>query len=268
MEKIYKIYRILNKITGRCYIGQTGMTIKQRWSSHCSPVNNAYIHRSIKKYGTENFTIEWIASAITIDFIDELEVYFILSNNSLVPNGYNLKTGGVKSRLSEEAKKAIYYRPITAINPKTKDIIHYDNQESSVIDGHAKSVVSMSINGKLRRSKGYHFFRTNDHTIEEMFALAEQREIQITQSKLDGRKKAVHNMKDHIDSQKKQIIGIHIKTFEYQIFESLTDARIAGYSTSAICKSLKGEKRTSKKHYFQEFTESIHSHIKNTKDLF
>lgn len=92
------IYRILNKITKKCYIGETKCKdVSKRWNQHkqtieinkgCPALRDAF-----KKYGVDNFEF----SVLIICFDDErfkYEIEYIKKYNSVVPNGYNLTNGG------------------------------------------------------------------------------------------------------------------------------------------------------------------------------
>lgn len=113
-----EVYKITNKTNGKYYIGQAVKYLSQsktkwgaigRWKSHirealssqkdhCILLNNA-----IRKYGHSNFDLEVICDC-DLDDIDNNEMLYIKQYNSLVPNGYNLKTGGAKGKDSEETK--------------------------------------------------------------------------------------------------------------------------------------------------------------------
>jgi group I intron endonuclease len=105
------IYKITNNINNKVYIGQTIETIKKRWSRHtwkCTIKRNAMaITNAIIKYGKENFIIEQIDIAKSIEELNEKEIYYIDLYNSMSPNGYNLVTGGGNKRLSELTKRKI-----------------------------------------------------------------------------------------------------------------------------------------------------------------
>jgi group I intron endonuclease len=99
------IYKITNKNNGMCYIGQTIRSLSERWKNHrtlksgCIRLNNA-----IRKYGKDSFSVEEIASYNTQEDLNDAEEYYIDFHNCLAPNGYNLKTGGSKGKMSEESK--------------------------------------------------------------------------------------------------------------------------------------------------------------------
>lgn len=100
------IYKIQNKINNKIYIGQTRYNINKRWSEHCFSsfeLNSNYpLHRAIRKYGKENFTID-IVEEISDDLLNEHEVYWIGFYHSYAPlgKGYNATLGGEGNRLYE-----------------------------------------------------------------------------------------------------------------------------------------------------------------------
>ena len=101
------IYKITNKITGKCYIGQTTLPLSKRWYKHAHDSKCPAIRDAIAKYGVDCFTIETIDVANTIDELNEKEVYWINFYNSLVPNGYNLRDGGRNYKCSESTKRKL-----------------------------------------------------------------------------------------------------------------------------------------------------------------
>lgn len=90
-----KIYLITNLINNKKYVGQTVMTLKQRWNKHLSnsrTLNPTGIAGAIKKYGEQNFSMELLATC-KIEDLNELEEYYIKKYNSF-NDGYNLTLGG------------------------------------------------------------------------------------------------------------------------------------------------------------------------------
>ncbi len=110
-DKIYgRIYKITNMITGRIYIGQTTKTIKQRFNAHMFGANHNsknYIHRSMRKYGIENFIVEEIGIAYSLSELNQKEYDWIIKENCLAPNGYNLRSGGNHKGISEETRQKL-----------------------------------------------------------------------------------------------------------------------------------------------------------------
>lgn len=90
------IYKITNKLNGKCYIGQS-LDIEQRWSKHLSTFKrkncpNYKIYRAFAKYGLENFTFEILEECMPEE-LDHQEVYWINFFNSF-EDGYNMSLGG------------------------------------------------------------------------------------------------------------------------------------------------------------------------------
>lgn len=91
------IYLITNLVNGKLYVGCTRVSIARRWAQHCSAArkgSSLAIHRAIRKYGVDNFKIEVLEVANTIELMLSAEIRWITSHNCIVPNGYNLTMGG------------------------------------------------------------------------------------------------------------------------------------------------------------------------------
>lgn len=91
------IYKITNIKNGKSYIGQTIQDVKERFYQHCAnkcskEVSNMVIHKAIKKYGKDNFTLEVIEEIDSYNLNDR-ERYWISFYNSYY-DGYNSTLGG------------------------------------------------------------------------------------------------------------------------------------------------------------------------------
>lgn len=101
------IYKIINKIDGKCYIGQTMISLEERWRQHKSESSNCrYLKRAFNKYGIENFEMKLICICFDED-LNKFEHQYIIFCNSLVPNGYNLRQGGNNAKLHPLTKQKI-----------------------------------------------------------------------------------------------------------------------------------------------------------------
>ena len=56
------IYKIINNINDKVYIGKTDFSIEKRWAEHKKDsqkdLKNRPLYRAMNKYGIENFSIE------------------------------------------------------------------------------------------------------------------------------------------------------------------------------------------------------------------
>lgn len=99
---MYYIYKLVNKVNSKFYIGKTTKTLSKRLSWHIkashknsSDVCNSAIHSAIKKYGSENFDIEEIDSADTLEELNSKEKYWISYYRNLSSDMmYNIADGG------------------------------------------------------------------------------------------------------------------------------------------------------------------------------
>lgn len=92
------IYKITNKITNKCYIGETKKSNPQlRWNEHKSKIEKGIgcpaLQYAVKKYGIDNFKFEVLIICFDEDRY-KFEKEYIKKYNSISPNGYNLTTGG------------------------------------------------------------------------------------------------------------------------------------------------------------------------------
>ena len=98
------IYKATNKITGKCYIGQTIQKLEKRIQNHLrdsekNKKNQRPFLLSIKKYGIESFVFEEIDRANSTKDLDTKEIYWIEELNTISPSGYNITAGGQGTRM-------------------------------------------------------------------------------------------------------------------------------------------------------------------------
>ena len=86
------IYKIVNKINGKIYIGQTKNKVSDRIASHIT--NNWPIGQALRKYGLQSFVITIIDYADTKEALNEKEIYWIKTLDCKIPKGYNVADGG------------------------------------------------------------------------------------------------------------------------------------------------------------------------------
>jgi group I intron endonuclease len=92
------IYKITNRISKKCYIGETKKNNPySRWNEHKRKIEQNIgcpaLQDAVKKYGIDNFTFEILIICFDEDRY-KFEIEYIKKYNSMSPNGYNLTKGG------------------------------------------------------------------------------------------------------------------------------------------------------------------------------
>lgn len=101
------IYVVTNKVNGKQYVGQhhyDGEGIDGSYKGSGKLIKQAY-----DKYGMSNFTIDVLEYCSDIS-LDELEIKWIQTLNTISPNGYNIRSGGYG--MSEYDRKMVSKRQI------------------------------------------------------------------------------------------------------------------------------------------------------------
>ena len=107
------IYKITNKINGKCYIGQS-VNIERRWNEHASVAfnekqwsYNSKLSRALRKYGRDNFVFE-IIEECSCHNNNKREIFWI-DHYKAVEEGYNICLGGETTvKISREAVKSLW----------------------------------------------------------------------------------------------------------------------------------------------------------------
>lgn len=106
------IYKIVNDVNDKVYIGQTISTIAERWHGHMSAALNekrckSALYNAMRKYGREKFYIHEIINISyptkdeLIENLNKLEQDYILQYKSLTSqNGYNVELGGNNKKVA------------------------------------------------------------------------------------------------------------------------------------------------------------------------
>lgn len=171
------IYKITNIQNNKVYIGQTIRPIEERFKRHINDalnnILNTHFARAIRKYGKNNFIIEQIDSANTVEELTIKEQYWIRYYNS-VKEGYNetdamSKCGGNtyqnktneemliikdKIRQSKLGNKNPQARKIKRINIKTGEIDIFDTIISCAKDcgiKKGKTSITTRLNGQTKK---------------------------------------------------------------------------------------------------------------------
>ena len=111
------IYKIINKLNDKVYIGKTEFSIEKRFEEHCRDAfrercEKRPLYNAMQKYGIENFIISLVEET---DSPEEREQYWINYYDSY-HNGYNATLGG-------DGKKLIDYDKVVSCYLESESII-------------------------------------------------------------------------------------------------------------------------------------------------
>jgi group I intron endonuclease len=105
------VYLLTNNVTGQRYVGATVQSMTLRMNDHrAKHKTRSYpLYRAARAYGWENFSVEEIGTAETIEQLMAMEMAAIERFNTRYPNGYNFTDGGkgTRGRLHSEATREL-----------------------------------------------------------------------------------------------------------------------------------------------------------------
>ena len=131
-----RIYKVINEVNGKQYVGCTIYSLTKRLSEHfyrcINTDSNTKFCNSIRKYGVENFKIELIEEC-DVDKIYEREQFHI-NNLGTFENGLNTTSGGegclgykhsekIRKKISENTKNGNSHKN------KTYEVLYGDRAE-------------------------------------------------------------------------------------------------------------------------------------------
>lgn len=91
------IYKIVNRVNGKAYIGATIQPLDRRLQDHFSRAKSdrtSILHQAIREFGKDNFSAELLRYARNSEELMFLEIQAIKEHGTLMPEGYNMTTGG------------------------------------------------------------------------------------------------------------------------------------------------------------------------------
>lgn len=110
----YTVYRVINDLSGKVYVGVTSVGIETRWKHHVwsSKSNNLALGAAIRKYGENNFTVDVLEECESREHMLKQEKFWIKKLKSHVKHGqgYNMTMGGdgvFDYKHTEKAKRSM-----------------------------------------------------------------------------------------------------------------------------------------------------------------
>ena len=135
MGEEYKVYKIVNKITGKIYIGVTSKKLKYRFRSHIKRFESGQtsykLYNSMRKHRTENFYIEKICDCLSKEEMFEKEKELIEEYNS-IKEGYNMNEGGNAPPSMKGRKRPDVSQRLKENNPMSDENIRERHKDATI----------------------------------------------------------------------------------------------------------------------------------------
>ena len=164
------IYKIVNDINNKVYIGQTKGSLESRFKGHCYAVfdNNKQfpLYLAMRKYGAEHFSIKLVEECLEEE-LNEKEKYWIEYYNSYF-NGYNASLGGDCSNIVKTvpikmfSNEGVFLQDFNSIKECALFLLQKENKvvNEKDIKTYSQSISIVSL-GKRKRFHNYFFIREN-----------------------------------------------------------------------------------------------------------
>lgn len=228
MNEFGIIYKLLNKINNKVYIGQTIRTLNERIGEHRRDFKNnksanQYLLNAFNKYGWDNFEFTVIDTVQTIEELNEKEISYInqyKSNNRTF--GYNIKSGGRNSIPSAETllKMSIAHSGIAQNKDWVGKRIHKAGSEEAKKYGKEKTEEEKAYLSK--NSPKYWLNKTRDEETKRKISETKLRQgFSLTQKEIINKK--VYKL----NSSTNKLISIFESTIEAGKFENVHQSTIS-----------------------------------------
>ena len=233
------IYIIKNTVNDKVYIGQTSVGIEHRWYQHKysatrEDIWSGVLYKAIRKYGIENFIIEQLYISVE-DSDEELhkslnlkEKYFIKKFNSLIPDGYNMTSGGENVSINKKVPCVAYYADGSIYKRFNSIIEGYNDVKNKNNCKNGSILICKCCNGELEYAYGY-IWRYDSDDFHKYPLSYSQEEI--------------NRYHGEIPVKKYDLCGNLVNQF-LSMKEACVSVGIDKYRSSLICECCKGKVKT------------------------
>ncbi|NJO48240.1 MAG: GIY-YIG nuclease family protein [Leptolyngbyaceae cyanobacterium RM2_2_4] len=233
------IYEIRNKITNKCYVGQTTRPLNIRWTEHRYQLRknkhgNKYLQYSWNKYGEDVFLVKELYHMDSIEELNKKEIELIQSGYAQ----YNLAPGGngyIHDQETRDVISEIQKRPIIGMNIVTGEIKEY----LSVMDAESDSINSKNIGGACRLKIYNTAFGPKQRLSSDGWVWIYKSEY--TKEELERRRSIALRAKVRLE---RPIAGIDIFFGQLIEFSSAEEARRNGFMVNS--RTLSGKSHTAR----------------------
>lgn len=104
---MFYVYKIVNDINDKVYVGRTIRNLNVRWNEHiksCETGDSRHIYSAMRKYGIQHFHIELVESCTTYDDMVAKEAYYCELYQAYT-YGYNMTPAGEANPMECEVSK-------------------------------------------------------------------------------------------------------------------------------------------------------------------
>jgi group I intron endonuclease len=133
------VYKIVNSINPRVYVGLTTFSLEKRWREHRCAANvgiDKPLYRAMRKHGIDNFKMELVYTATSIEdlraaelrYIDELKAHVEAGGYNLTDHGFHYGTPNAEK--GEHRYNAVVTEQIVAF---IRDPIHWDTSNTQML---------------------------------------------------------------------------------------------------------------------------------------
>lgn len=155
--------------SGKKYIGQTINSVAKRFAQHCQTHDCRALYGAIQKYGKEQLSIETLIE-VNNQLLDYYETKFITMYDTMVPNGYNIRSGGSTGLHCEQSRQLMR-------EAKLGDKNHNFGKPRT-------DICKMRI-GEAKKGEKHHFYGkelSDNH--KKMLSLSHKRDSKVSESSL------------------------------------------------------------------------------------
>lgn len=224
---MYLLYKHVNKINGKVYVGITSRSAEERWGNEGSKYKSSpYFYSAIKKYGWNNFEHIIMEENLTKEEASRKEQYYIKEYNAMNRNfGYNETSGGETPTMSLAARKKL-----------SESMKGNQNGKGVIFTEERKQKISKALKGKP----------FSEERKKKMSEAAKKRHVPCSEEKKKILSEAYPN--------KKQVYCLETDTVYSSIHEC---SRQTGVPATLICRVCKGKQKTSRGFHFSYYDNNI-----------
>lgn len=255
---------LITSPSGKQYVGQTTTSVEKRWKDHirqdvkgsCRALGNA-----IRKYGAENMRVETLEACESIEELNKRESYWIAELRTLSPNGYNLKTGGLNSLVSEETrermKKAHLRENLSSETRRKLSEANIKRWESKEAREKHSMTMKKALEGKTFPKREYVAREVSEETRKKMSSSQKRRwessalREQYSRAAKERTRKNPEKIEVANRARRKKV-----KCSNGEVYESISEAsKLLGIPVPSISMVCNGKRKTAKGYSFAFYNE-------------